>query len=45
MSFQLILGRQPNQSELKGARELMDQESLATLCRVLINSSEFVYLP
>ncbi len=45
MSFQLTLGRQPSQRELKGARELMDQESLATLCRVLINSSEFVYLP
>ena len=45
MSFQLTLGRQPTQSELRGARELMDQESLATLCRVLINSSEFVYLP
>ena len=45
MSFQLTLGRQPSQSELRGARELMDQESLATLCRVLVNSSEFVYLP
>jgi hypothetical protein len=45
MSFQITLGRRPTQSELKGARELMNQESLATLCRVLINSSEFVYLP
>ena len=45
MAFQLTLGRHPNPSELTGAKDLVDQESLATLCRVLINSSEFVYLP
>ena len=45
MAFQLTLGRHPSQTEVNGAKELIDQGNLATLCRVLLNSSEFIYLP
>ena len=44
-AFELTLGRHPSESEIKGAKALVNQENLATLCRVLINSSEFIYLP
>lgn len=44
-AFQITLGRNPSQSELKGALILVHQEGLASLCRVLFNSSEFIFIP
>ena len=51
-AFRLVLCRQPNSDELKQSLEFMapnseqgssKQDSLATLCLVLLNTNEFVY--
>jgi len=43
--FQLLLNRQPSAEELQICNQVARQESLAIVCRALINSNEFVFLP
>ncbi|MEL6108970.1 MAG: DUF1553 domain-containing protein, partial [Planctomycetota bacterium] len=42
--FELILGRQPDDDERDACAELAN-EDLALICRALINSNEFAFLP
>ena len=49
MAFRLAFGRDPNVAEHAAARSLLDESDatnlgLTGLCRVLFNTSEFVYL-
>lgn len=43
--FHLLLGRTPDKDELKVCLSLADQYDLAIVCRALINSNEFAFLP
>ena len=43
--FQLLLGRSPNESEHQACRTLADETDLSFVCRALINSNEFAFLP
>ena len=43
--FQLLLNRNPSAEELVSCRAVAREESLAVVCRALINSNEFVFLP
>lgn len=43
--FQLLLNRDASAEELAACREVDREESLAVVCRALINSNEFVFLP
>ncbi len=43
--FELLLSRQPNGAELKACLEVAKQRGLAVVCRALINSNEFAFLP
>jgi hypothetical protein len=42
--FQLTLGRLPQESEWKSAKELSEQHGLVAVARALLNSNEFLYL-
>ncbi|NIP95886.1 MAG: DUF1553 domain-containing protein, partial [Akkermansiaceae bacterium] len=44
-AFQLALGRAPSETELSAAVRTVEVHDLATLCRVLFNSNEFLFLP
>ena len=44
-AFQLALGRKPADEERPGAIALVKQHGLATLCRSLLNASEFLFVP
>jgi hypothetical protein len=44
-SFELLLSRKPTKGELTGALEVVSKRSLAIVCRALINSNEFAFLP
>lgn len=44
-AFQLSLGRMPTAVELSESKRVADKYGLATLCRVLFNSSEFLFIP
>jgi hypothetical protein len=44
-AFQLAFGRQPKPIEAKAAIAAAKTHGLATLCRVLFNSNEFLFLP
>lgn len=44
-AYLLALSRKPDADELKDARPVVDEHGLATLCRVLLNSNEFLFLP
>jgi hypothetical protein len=44
-AFQLTFGRQPTPIEAKAAIASAKTHGLATLCRVLFNSNEFLFLP
>jgi len=44
-AFQLAFGRQPTPIESKAAIASAKTHEFATLCRVLFNSNEFLYLP
>ncbi len=44
-SFQLILNREPDADELAACQEVAKETSLAQVCRSLINSNEFAFLP
>ncbi|MDR3401818.1 MAG: PSD1 and planctomycete cytochrome C domain-containing protein [Chthoniobacter sp.] len=44
-AYQLALSREPDAEELRDAEPVVREEGLATLCRVLFNSNEFLFLP
>ncbi len=44
-SFQLLLNREPDAEELTACKEVAKETSLALVCRTLINSNEFAFLP
>ncbi|MFK7738370.1 MAG: PSD1 and planctomycete cytochrome C domain-containing protein [Pirellulaceae bacterium] len=43
--FEAILGRRPNEGELQDCLAVYQDVSLAAVCRALINSNEFAFLP
>ena len=43
-AWQLGLGREPDGIETKKGRALVEKHGLASLCRVIFNSSEFVLI-
>ncbi|MCA9125930.1 MAG: PSD1 domain-containing protein [Planctomycetales bacterium] len=43
--FERLLGRPPDANEIKVCQELMQGEDLPLICRAIINSNEFVFLP
>ncbi|QDU38618.1 Planctomycete cytochrome C [Maioricimonas rarisocia] len=44
-AYELALGRRPDESELVDAAPVVAEYGLAALCRALINSNEFLFLP
>ena len=44
-AFQFAFGRSPNSVEAKAAIATAEAYGLATLCRVLLNSNEFLFIP
>lgn len=44
-AYRLALGRAPTRAELADTEPAVSQHGLATLCRALFNSNEFLYLP
>jgi hypothetical protein len=44
-AFELTVGRQPTSIELPAATVIVNDHGLETLCRVLFNSSEFLFIP
>ena len=45
LAWQLALGRDPSADELQDAAPAVSNHGLATLCRALFNSNEFLFLP
>ncbi|MGB0761828.1 MAG: DUF1553 domain-containing protein, partial [Rubripirellula sp.] len=43
--FQLILGRGPTRDEITACVQVAQTDGLETVCRALINSNEFAFLP
>jgi hypothetical protein len=43
-AFETALQREPDETEQKLCRQLLSEQSLAELCRVLVNVNEFVYV-
>jgi hypothetical protein len=43
-AFKLALNREPRDSEMKAARQLIEQHGLRAFCRAMLNSSELIYL-
>ena len=44
-TFELLLSRKPTKDERKAALEVAEKHGLAIVCRSLINSNEFAFLP
>ena len=44
-AYQLTLSREPSADELRNAEPVVSEHGLATLCRALFNSNEFLFLP
>jgi hypothetical protein len=44
-AYELLFGREPTAKELERDAAFVAKHSLAALCRVLVNSNEFVYTP
>jgi hypothetical protein len=44
-AFELSLGRKPSDVERSESSRVVSEHGLATLCRVLFNSSEFLFIP
>lgn len=44
-AFRMLLLRDPTQAELKAVSEVIQEQGLATVIRVLMNSNEFLMLP
>ena len=45
LAFQLCFGRDPQRSELEGAISLAQEHGLVAVCRALLNSNEFLFVP
>ena len=45
LAFQLCYGRQPQDDELSDASEVADQHGMETVCRAMLNSNEFLFIP
>ncbi len=45
LTYQLALGREPNHDEIADAAPVVRTHGLATLCRAIFNSNEFLFLP
>jgi hypothetical protein len=45
VAFELAVGRAPTDIERQASVAVVSQHGLATLCRVLFNSNEFLFLP
>jgi hypothetical protein len=45
MAFRLAFGREPHAKELSAGVSIIEQQGLETLCRVLFNTNEFLFLP
>lgn len=43
--FELLLGRQPDKQEVDDCLQVAQQHGLPMVCRALINSNEFIFLP
>ena len=43
--FELLLSRQPDESELQDCLKLAEQTELSMVCRTLVNTNEFAFLP
>lgn len=43
-AFELALNRRPNDAELRKSIEFLERDDLAGFCRVLLNTTEFVYV-
>ncbi|MEX0678800.1 MAG: DUF1553 domain-containing protein [Pirellulales bacterium] len=44
-AYLLALSRKPETAEAEACREVVEQHGLATLCRVIFNSNEFLFIP
>lgn len=44
-AYRLALGRRPENREIAACREVVAEHGLQTLCRVLFNSNEFLFIP
>ncbi|MGI9242132.1 MAG: DUF1553 domain-containing protein, partial [Verrucomicrobiales bacterium] len=44
-AFQIAYGRDPSPSELAACEQTVRHHGMATLCRVIFNSNEFLFLP
>ena len=44
-AFRLAFGRRPDDREAEDGADLVEEHGLATLCRVLHNGNEFLFLP
>ena len=44
-AFALLLSRQPDSGELAAANKIAQERGLKVVCRSLINSNEFAFLP
>jgi hypothetical protein len=44
-AFRLALGRSPSATEWPQVSQVVQEHGLSTLCRVLLNSNEFLFLP
>jgi hypothetical protein len=44
-AFEISVGRKPSETEKTAAEAVVREHGLATLCRVLFNSSEFLFIP
>src|SRR5690606_32629680 len=44
-AFLLVYGRLPTEVEVRAAARVVEDHGLSTLCRALLNSNEFLFLP
>jgi hypothetical protein len=45
LTYHLAFGREPNDDEITDAAPVVREHGLATLCRAIFNSNEFLFLP
>jgi hypothetical protein len=43
--FQLVFNREPEATEAKACRQLVQEHGLTAFCRVLLNADEFLFIP
>ncbi|MEI6714843.1 MAG: DUF1553 domain-containing protein [Verrucomicrobiota bacterium] len=43
--YQLTLGRLPDSGEVSDAKSVLETHGIATLCRAILNTNEFLFLP